>query len=59
MNMKNNWKIVFWAVLFTIAVIGFIATIVIGKKPAYIATAISVVFTAGWLFAEIMKSKQQ
>lgn len=57
--MQKNWKIVFWAVLFVIAVIGFIATIVIGKKPAYIATAISVVFTAGWLFAEIKKSKKQ
>lgn len=57
--MQKNRKIVFWAVLFVIAVIGFIATIVIGKKPAYISTAISVVFTAGWLFAEIRKSKKQ
>lgn len=57
--MKNNWKIVFWAVLLVIAVIGCIATIVIGKSSAYVAAAISVVFTAVWLVIEIKKSKEQ
>lgn len=57
--MKKNWKIIFWAVLFVIAVIGFIATIVMEKKPAYISAPISVIFTAVFLFYEIRKNKKQ
>lgn len=57
--MKENWKIIFWAVLFVIAIIGFVLTLTTGRTVAYISTFIAVIFTAYWLIAEIKKAKQK
>ncbi|MCQ2442224.1 MAG: hypothetical protein MJ077_03705 [Oscillospiraceae bacterium] len=55
----KNWKIVFWAVLFIISLIGFVITITTGRTVAYISTFIAVLFTAWWLIVEIRKAKKK
>ena len=53
--MKENWKILFWALLFALSVIGFISSVVLKRTPTILSFLITTLMTGWWLFVEIGK----
>ena len=57
--MKKNWKILFWALLFALSVIGFIASIILKRTPTILSFSITMLMTGWWLFVEIRNSRNR
>ena len=57
--MKKNRKILFWALLFVLSVIGFIASVVLKRTPTVLSFLITTLMTGWWLFVEIRNNARR
>lgn len=51
----KNWKIAFWAVLLALSMVALLLSVTSARKITLPSAVIAVVFTAGWLIAELRK----
>lgn len=56
---RKYWKIVLWASLLVLSVLGFIASIVLKKEATVISLFISTLMAGWWLIVEIRKLRNK